>query len=121
MRALDQQLQLALHSEQQNVHGKQFDSEGETLQFLDRLVDGLADPAKLVEPLPPRLQEALHQQLIALPGFTSAQAGAQGEREEALEMLKTLTTQPGGAAASVVLLQDQSTGMHEPVLPARAP
>ena len=118
MRALDQQLQVALHSEHQNVHGKPFDSEGETLQFLDRLVEGLADPNKLVEPLPPRLEEALHQQLLACGrGFDAAQAGAQGEREEALEMLKTITDMPGGAAASVVLLQDKSTDMHEPALP----
>ena len=118
MRALDQQLQLALHSEHQNVHGKPFDSEGETLQFLDRLVEGLAEPSKLVEPLPPRLEEALHQQLLACGrGFDAAQAGAQGEREEALEMLKTITDMPGGAAASVVLLQDKSTDMHEPALP----
>ena len=37
--------------------------------------------------------------------------------EEALEMLKTITDMPGGAAASVVLLQDKSTDMHEPALP----
>ena len=117
MRGLDQQLQLALESEHQNVHGKPFDSESESLIFLDRLIEGLDNPDKLVEPLPPRLQEALHQQLLACGrGFASEQGG-QGEREEAMQMLKSITDQPGGAAASVVLLQDQSTDVHEAALP----
>lgn len=117
MRGLDQQLQLALNDQQMNVNGKPFDSESQTLIFLDRLIDGMDDPDKLVEPLPLRLQEALHQQILACGrGFESEQSG-QGEREEAMQMLKSITDQPGGAAASVVLLQDQSTDVHEAALP----
>lgn len=114
MRLLDQSIQVALAQEYQNVHGEPFGSAQQELQFLNQLVDGIKDPAKLTEPLPPRLMEAFHQQVVAM-----GRAGGLGEREreEALQLLKTLIAEPGGAAASVVVLQDHSSVPDQPHLP----
>ena len=54
----------------------------------------------------------MHQQLLAC-GRAFEGAGGVGERDEALQMLMLITDQPGGAAASVVVLQDRSTEPYD--------